>query len=249
MNFLYLFVINVAMGLTLAIQVLIHPTFETSTKTMYLISAIVFVNWAVFTWLAYSAAMKEQKLSRGAKASAELPMDDADQRKKALLDVMTADIWRYLLSLTGLNGSSSRADQNCVCRGSLTAILLPLVLAHRQQEFGLSDRGALTWLHPGMDYVMECLSHIEGIDTRRMFENTRLETTDSFVCDDQVCSKCCRGARACSARTRRPVRLTQVRSSITSSKTLRTATKWRCYSARFSKTCLNQSPKDRAEER
>ena len=90
MNFLYLFVINVAMGLTLAIQVLIHPTFETSTKTMYLISAIVFVNWAVFTWLAYSAAMKEQKLSRGAKASAELPMDDADQRKKALLDVMTA---------------------------------------------------------------------------------------------------------------------------------------------------------------
>ena len=144
MNFLYLFVINVAMGLTLAIQVLIHPTFETSTKTMYLISAIVFVNWAVFTWLAYSAAMKEQKLSRGAKASAELPMDDADQRKKALLDVMTAVYLAViLLALICLNVFVflELPKTAYVAGVLLTAILLPLVVSLiANKRLGLSDR-------------------------------------------------------------------------------------------------------------
>lgn len=144
MNFLYLFVINVAMGLTLVIQVLIHPTFETSTKTMYLISAIVFVNWAVFTWLAYSAAMKEQKLSRGAKASAELPMDDADQRKKALLDVMTAVYLAViLLALICLNVFVflELTKTAYVAGVLLTAILLPLVVSLiANKRLGLSDR-------------------------------------------------------------------------------------------------------------
>ena len=144
MNFLYLFVINVAMGLTLAIQVLIHPTFETSTKTMYLISAIVFVNWAVFTWLAYSAAMKEQKLSRGVKASAELPMDDADQRKKALLDVMTAVYLAViLLALICLNVFVflELTKTAYVAGVLLTAILLPLVVSLiANKRLGLSDR-------------------------------------------------------------------------------------------------------------
>lgn len=144
MNFLYLFVINVAMGLTLAIQVLIHPTFETSTKTMYLISAIVFVNWAVFTWLAYSAAMKEQKLSRGAKASAELPMNDADQRKKALLDVMTAVYLAViLLALICLNVFVflELTKTAYVAGVLLTAILLPLVVSLiANKRLGLSDR-------------------------------------------------------------------------------------------------------------
>lgn len=144
MNFLYLFVINVAMGLTLAIQVLIHPTFETSTKTMYLISAIVFINWAVFTWLAYSAAMKEQKLSRGAKASAELPMDDADQRKKALLDVMTAVYLAViLLALICLNVFVflELTKTAYVAGVLLTAILLPLVVSLiANKRLGLSDR-------------------------------------------------------------------------------------------------------------
>ena len=144
MNFLYLFVINVAMGLTLVIQVLIHPTFETSTKTMYLISAIVFVNWAVFTWLAYSAAMKEQKLSRGAKASAELPMNDADQRKKALLDVMTAIYLAVImLSLICLNVfvSLELTKTAYVAGVLLTAILLPLVVSLiANKRLGLSDR-------------------------------------------------------------------------------------------------------------
>lgn len=144
MNFLYLFVINVAMGLTLAIQVLIHPTFETSTKTMYLISAIVFVNWAVFTWLAYSAAMKEQKLSRGAKASAELPMDDVDQQKKALLDVMTAVYLAViLLALICLNVFVflELTKTAYVAGVLLTAILLPLVVSLiANKRLGLSDR-------------------------------------------------------------------------------------------------------------
>ncbi len=144
MNFLYLFVINVAMGLTLAIQVLIHPTFETSTKTMYLISAIVFINWTVFTWLAYSAAMKEQKLSRGAKASAELPMNDADQRKKALLDVMTAVYLAViLLALICLNVFVflELTKTAYVAGVLLTAILLPLVVSLiANKRLGLSDR-------------------------------------------------------------------------------------------------------------
>jgi hypothetical protein len=144
LNFLYLFVINVAMGLTLAIQVLIHPTFETSTKTMYLISAIVFINWTVFTWLAYSAAMKEQKLSRGAKASAELPMDDADQRKKALLDVMTAVYLAVImLSLICLNVFVflELTKTAYVAGVLLTAILLPLVVSLiANKRLGLSDR-------------------------------------------------------------------------------------------------------------
>jgi len=144
LNFLYLFVINVAMGLTLAIQVLIHPTFETSTKTMYLISAIVFINWTVFTWLAYSAAMKEQKLSRGAKASAELPMNDADQRKKALLDVMTAVYLAViLLALICLNVFVflELTKTAYVAGVLLTAILLPLVVSLiANKRLGLSDR-------------------------------------------------------------------------------------------------------------
>ena len=71
MNKFVLFLVNVAMGLTLAIQVLIHPTLDASAKTMYLIAAVIFINWAVFTWLAYSSAMKEKRLSSESKPSAE----------------------------------------------------------------------------------------------------------------------------------------------------------------------------------
>jgi len=43
-----------------------------------------------------------------------------------------------------------------------------------------------------IDYVMECLSHIEGIDTRRMFGEYALYMFNrvmGFVCDDQVLLK------------------------------------------------------------
>jgi len=131
LNFLYLFVINVAMGLTLAIQVLIHPTFETSTKTMYLISAIVFVNWAVFTWLAYSSAMKEKRLSAESKPSAELPMDDANQRSKSLLDVMTiVYLVMILLALISLNVLVflELTKTSYLAWIILAAILIPLIV-------------------------------------------------------------------------------------------------------------------------
>lgn len=99
-----LFIVNVAIGLTLAIQVLIHPTLGTSAKTMYLIAAVIFINWAIFTWLAYSSAMKEKRLSSESKLSAELPTDDANQRKKTLLDVMTVVyLVVILLALISLN--------------------------------------------------------------------------------------------------------------------------------------------------
>lgn len=104
MNKFVLFLVNVAMGLTLAIQVLIHPTLDASAKTMYLIAAVIFINWAVFTWLAYSSAMKEKRLSSESKLSAELPTDDANQRKKTLLDVMTiVYLVMILLALISLN--------------------------------------------------------------------------------------------------------------------------------------------------
>ncbi len=99
-----LFLVNVAMGLTLAIQVLVHPTFEASAKSMYLIAAVIFINWAVFTWLAYSSAMKEKQLAAASKPSLDLPDDDSDKRSKSLLDVMTVVyLVVILLALISLN--------------------------------------------------------------------------------------------------------------------------------------------------
>jgi TfoX/Sxy family transcriptional regulator of competence genes len=43
-----------------------------------------------------------------------------------------------------------------------------------------------------IDYVMECLNHIEGVDTRRMFGEYALYMFNrvmGFVCDDQVLLK------------------------------------------------------------
>ena len=99
-----LFILNVAIGLTLAIQVLIHPALDSSAKITFLLAAVIFINWAVFTWLAYSSAMKEKRLSAESKPSAELPMDDANQRSKSLLDVMTiVYLVMILLALISLN--------------------------------------------------------------------------------------------------------------------------------------------------
>lgn len=82
MNKFFLFLINIALGLTLAIRVLIHPTFDASAKTMYLIAAVIFINWAIFTWLAYSSVMKQKQLASGSKPSHQLPKDVSNQDKK-----------------------------------------------------------------------------------------------------------------------------------------------------------------------
>ena len=132
MNKFVLFLVNVAVGLSLAIQVLIHPTLETSTRTMYLISAVIFINWAVFTWLAYSSAMKEKQLSSASKPSHELPNDDANQRRKTTLDVMTVTyLVVILLALISLNVLLflEMTETSYVVWIILTAILLPLLVA------------------------------------------------------------------------------------------------------------------------
>lgn len=132
MNKFVLFLVNVAMGLTLAIQVLIHPTLDASAKTMYLIAAVIFINWAVFTWLAYSSAMKEKRLSSESKPSAELPTDDTSQRSKSLLNVMTfVYLLMILMALISLNVLVflELTETSYLVWIILAAILLPLLVA------------------------------------------------------------------------------------------------------------------------
>mgnify|MGYP001199609913 FL=1 len=132
MNKFFLFLIDIATGLSLAIQVLIHPTYEASAKTMYLIAAVIFINWAVFTWLAYSSAMKEQQLGSAPKPSLELPKDVANQRSKSLLDVMTVSyLVVILLALISLNVLVflEITQVSYLVGIILTAILLPLLVA------------------------------------------------------------------------------------------------------------------------
>jgi len=127
-----LFLVNVAMGLTLAIQVLIHPTLETAAKSMYLIAAVIFINWAIFTWLAYASAMKEKKLSSASKPSLELPGDVSNQHNKALLDVMTVVYLAViLLALISLNVLAflEMTKTAYLAWIILAAILVPLLVA------------------------------------------------------------------------------------------------------------------------
>ena len=132
MNKFALFIVNVAIGLTLAIQVLIHPTLETSARTMYLVAAVIFINWAIFTWLAYSSAMKEKQLASASKPSLELPRDVSNHDKKTLLDVMTVVyLVVILLALISLNVLLflEMTDTTYLVWIILGAILLPLTVA------------------------------------------------------------------------------------------------------------------------
>ena len=132
MNKFVLFIVNVAIGLTLTIQVLIHPTLEASARTMYLVAAVIFINWAIFTWLAYSSAMKEKQLSSASKPSIELPKDDTNKRRKSLLDVMTVMyLVIILLAQISLNVLVflEMTDPTYVVWIILGAILLPLTVA------------------------------------------------------------------------------------------------------------------------
>lgn len=138
MNKFFLFLVDVATGLSLAIQVLIHPTLESSARTMYLIAAVIFVNWAVFTWLAYSSAMKEKQLSSASKPSSELPKDTADQRRKSLVNVTTVTyLVVILLALISLNVLVflEMTETSYVVWIFLTAILLPLLVAGIANRF------------------------------------------------------------------------------------------------------------------
>ncbi len=131
MNKFVLFLVDLAMGITLAIQVLVHPRFDASAKTMYLIAAIVFINWAVFTWLAYSSVRKQKQVSSTSKSASEQPKNNIDQGGKSLLNITTvAYLSVILLALICLNVLVllEMTETSYVVWIFLTAILLPLLV-------------------------------------------------------------------------------------------------------------------------
>ncbi len=132
MNKKYLFFINLSMGITLAIQALLHPTLESQTKTSFIIVAVVFINWAIFTWLAYSVAMKENSFPFVARPSQNNPQNTGKQDWKSLLDVTTiAYQVVILLALVFLNilVMLEVTDVSYLVGTILVAIILPLLIA------------------------------------------------------------------------------------------------------------------------
>ena len=132
MNKKYLFFINLSMGLTLAIQALLHPTLENEVKTSFIIVAVVFINWAVFTWLAYSVAVRENSLPFVAKLSQSNPAASTKQDWKSLLDVTTiAYQVVILLALIFLNILLvlQLTETSYLVGTILVAIILPLLIA------------------------------------------------------------------------------------------------------------------------
>jgi hypothetical protein len=132
MNKKYLFFINLSMGLTLAIQALLHPTLENQVKTSFIIVAVVFINWAVFTWLAYSVAVRENSLPFVAKLSQSNPAASTKQDWKSLLDVTTiAYQVVILLALIFLNILLvlQLTETSYLVGTILVAIILPLLIA------------------------------------------------------------------------------------------------------------------------
>lgn len=132
MNKKYLFFINLSMGLTLAIQALLHPTIKNQVKTSFIIVAVVFINWAIFTWLAYSVAIRENSLPFVAKLSQSNPAASTKQDWKSLLDVTTiAYQVVILLALIFLNILLvlQLTETSYLVGTILVAIILPLLIA------------------------------------------------------------------------------------------------------------------------
>ena len=120
------------MGLTLAIQALLHPTIENQVKTSFIVVAVVFINWAVFTWLAYSVAIRENSLPFVAKLSQSNPAASTKQDWKSLLDVTTiAYQVVILLALIFLNILLvlQLTETSYLVGTILVAIILPLLIA------------------------------------------------------------------------------------------------------------------------
>lgn len=132
MNKKYLFFINLSMGLTLAIQALLHPTLDSQTKTSFIIVSVVFINWAIFTWLAYSVAMKENSFLFVSKPSPNDLQNSGKQDWKSLLDVTTIAYQAViLLALIFLNIliMLQVTDTSYLVGTILVAIVLPLFIA------------------------------------------------------------------------------------------------------------------------
>jgi len=127
----FLFFINLAVGFALAIQALLHPTLDSRAKTSFIIMAIVFINWAVFTWLAYSAAIMEKPLPNKVKPLQNNFPDTGKQSTASLLDVTTiANQVVVLLALVFLNILIIlQVTETAYLVGTLLAvIILPLLV-------------------------------------------------------------------------------------------------------------------------
>ena len=69
--------LNISLGATLAIQALFHPGLNANIRLVYMIVAIVFVNTAIFSNLAYTAAMSESSFSFFSRKYRQLPKQEA----------------------------------------------------------------------------------------------------------------------------------------------------------------------------
>ncbi len=126
-----LFFANLSLGLTLAVQALLHPALEPRSRTIYIIMVVVYLNWTIFTWLAYTVAMKENRFASITKSSQNLSGDLANQNAKSLLDVTTlAYQVVILLVLIYLNAliPLGVTDSSYIIWSIVVTIVLPLII-------------------------------------------------------------------------------------------------------------------------
>ena len=126
-----LFFANLSLGLTLAVQALLHPALEPRSRTIYIIMVVVYLNWTIFTWLAYTVAMKENRFASITKSSQNLSGDLANQNAKSLLDVTTlAYQVVILLVLIYLNAliPLGVTDSSYIIWSIVVTIDLPLII-------------------------------------------------------------------------------------------------------------------------
>lgn len=96
--------LNLSLGLSLAIQALFHPTLETNARMIYLIVAIILANAAIFSSIAYSAAMAQSTFTIFNRGFRDIPKPEADRRWRSLLNVATySTLIATLLALAALN--------------------------------------------------------------------------------------------------------------------------------------------------
>ncbi len=123
---------NLSLGLTLAVQALLHPLLDPQSRTIYLVVVVVYLNWTVFTWLAYTVAMKENRFAQASKSPQNLTGDRAGQHAKSLLDVTTmAYQLVILLVLVYLNVliPMGVSDPPFIVWSIVLTIVLPLIIA------------------------------------------------------------------------------------------------------------------------
>lgn len=102
-----------------------------------------------------------------------------------------------------------------------------------------------------IDYVLECLSHIEGISARKMFGDYGLYMFNrvmGLVCDDQVFLKVLPGSTRVLGEDAPTGEAYQGSKPYYIIQDLEDDEKWHCSFALCTRTCQNQSPKNLAAE-